>query len=317
MADTNLPVQYGGPSKTPTLDAFGRDLTALARDNKLDQVEGRDEQIERVIQILGRRTKNNPCLIGEPGVGKTAIAEGLAQRIISGEVPSVLRNKRVITLDLAGLVAGTKYRGEFEERMKRVVDELRIAAHQIILFIDEVHTLVGAGAAEGAMDASNIIKPAMARGEMQCMGATTLREYRKYIERDSALERRFQPVLVPEPSIEQTVAILRRNIDRYEDRHCVQYDEEALKAAAELSHRYISDRFLPDKAIDLSTRPVPECAWIQPHTQRRSRASKRTWQSWKIKRYAGPKECCAKTSARGISSQFATPCAWSRKTPEE
>ena len=240
-----------GKSKTPTLDAYGRDLTQLARDHKLDPVIGRANEIERVIQILARRTKNNPALIGEPGVGKTAIAEGLAQRVISGEIPEPLRDKRVITLDLAGLVAGTKYRGEFEERMKRVMDEIRGAAGEIILFIDELHTLVGAGAAEGAIDASNIIKPALARGELQCIGATTLNEFRKHIEKDSALERRFQPVMVGEPSVEETVEILMGLRERYEQHHKVQITDEALAAAAKLSDRYITDRFLPDKAVDL------------------------------------------------------------------
>jgi ATP-dependent Clp protease ATP-binding subunit ClpC len=240
-----------GKSKTPTLDAYGRDLTQLARDNKLDPVIGRNTEIERVIQILARRTKNNPALIGEPGVGKTAIAEGLAQRVIKGDIPEPLRDKRVITLDLAGLVAGTKYRGEFEERMKRVMDEIRGAAGEIILFIDELHTLVGAGAAEGAIDASNIIKPALARGELQCIGATTLNEFRKHIEKDSALERRFQPVLVGEPSVDETVEILKGLRDRYEAHHKVHITDEALTAAAKLSDRYITDRFLPDKAVDL------------------------------------------------------------------
>ncbi len=240
-----------GKSKTPTLDAYGRDLTQLARDNKLDPVIGRASEIERVIQILSRRTKNNPALIGEPGVGKTAIAEGLAQRVIKGDIPEPLRDKRVITLDLAGLVAGTKYRGEFEERMKRVMDEIRGAAGEIILFIDELHTLVGAGAAEGAIDASNIIKPALARGELQCIGATTLNEFRKHIEKDSALERRFQPVMVGEPSVEETVEILKGLRDRYEAHHKVQITDEALAAAARLGDRYITDRFLPDKAVDL------------------------------------------------------------------
>ncbi|HEY4442556.1 MAG TPA: AAA family ATPase [Candidatus Elarobacter sp.] len=212
---------------------------------------GRATEIERVIQILSRRTKNNPALIGEPGVGKTAIAEGLAQRVIKTEVPEPLRDKRVITLDLAGLVAGTKYRGEFEERMKRVMDEIRGAAGEIILFIDELHTLVGAGAAEGAIDASNIIKPALARGELQCIGATTLNEFRKHIEKDSALERRFQPVMVGEPSVDETVEILKGLRDRYEAHHKVTITDEALVAAAKLGDRYIADRFLPDKAVDL------------------------------------------------------------------
>ncbi len=245
------PAAPKGKSKTPTLDAYGRDLTQLARDNKLDPVIGRNSEIERVIQILSRRTKNNPALIGEPGVGKTAIAEGLAQRVIKGDIPEPLRDRRVITLDLAGLVAGTKYRGEFEERMKRVMDEIRGAAGEIILFIDELHTLVGAGAAEGAIDASNIIKPALARGELQCIGATTLNEFRKHIEKDSALERRFQPVMVGEPTVEETIEILKGLRDRYEAHHKVQISDEALAAAARLGDRYITDRFLPDKAVDL------------------------------------------------------------------
>jgi ATP-dependent Clp protease ATP-binding subunit ClpC len=245
------PAAPKGKSKTPTLDAYGRDLTQLARDNKLDPVIGRNNEIERVIQILSRRTKNNPALIGEPGVGKTAIAEGLAQRVIKGDIPEPLRDRRVITLDLAGLVAGTKYRGEFEERMKRVMDEIRGAAGEIILFIDELHTLVGAGAAEGAIDASNIIKPALARGELQCIGATTLNEFRKHIEKDSALERRFQPVMVGEPTVEETIEILKGLRDRYEAHHKVQISDEALAAAAKLGDRYITDRFLPDKAVDL------------------------------------------------------------------
>ena len=238
-------------SKTPTLDEFGRDLTKLARDSKLDPVIGREREIERVIQVLSRRTKNNPALIGEPGVGKTAITEGLAQRIVRGDVPEVLRHKRVVQLDLAALVAGTKYRGEFEERMKKVMEEIRKAQGEVILFVDELHTLVGAGAAEGAIDASNILKPALARGELQCIGATTLDEYRKYVERDAALERRFQPILVSEPTVEQSIEILRGLRDRYEAHHGVSISDEALVAAATLAEKYISDRFLPDKAIDL------------------------------------------------------------------
>jgi ATP-dependent Clp protease ATP-binding subunit ClpC len=238
-------------TKTPTLDSYGRDLTQLARDNKLDPVIGRNSEIERVIQVLSRRTKNNPALIGEPGVGKTAIVEGLAQRIIKGEVPDLLRDKRVIQLDLAGLVAGTKYRGEFEERLKRVMEEIRAATGEIVLFVDELHTIVGAGAAEGAIDASNILKPALARGELQCIGATTLDEYRKYIEKDAALERRFQPIQVGEPTVEETIDILKGLRDRYEAHHKVQITDEALVAAARLADRYISDRFLPDKAIDV------------------------------------------------------------------
>jgi len=238
-------------SKTPTLDEFGRDLTKLARESKLDPVIGREREIERVIQVLSRRTKNNPALIGEPGVGKTAITEGLAQRIVRGDVPDVLRNKRVVQLDLAALVAGTKYRGEFEERMKKVMEEIRKAQGEVVLFVDELHTLVGAGAAEGAIDASNILKPALARGELQCIGATTLDEYRKYVERDAALERRFQPILVAEPTVEQAIEILKGLRERYEAHHGVSISNEALIAAATLADKYISDRFLPDKAIDL------------------------------------------------------------------
>ena len=238
-------------TKTPTLDSYGRDLTELARENKLDPVIGRAAEIERVIQILSRRTKNNPALIGEPGVGKTAIVEGLAQRILKAEVPDLLRDKRVIALDLAGLVAGTKYRGEFEERLKRVMEEIRSASGEIVLFVDELHTIVGAGAAEGAIDASNILKPALARGELQCIGATTLDEYRKYIEKDSALERRFQPIQVGEPTPEEAIEILRGLRDRYEAHHKVQITDEALVASVKLADRYISDRFLPDKAIDV------------------------------------------------------------------
>ncbi|MBM3450688.1 MAG: ATP-dependent Clp protease ATP-binding subunit [Armatimonadetes bacterium] len=238
-------------SKTPTLDEFGRDLTKMARENKLDPVIGREREIERVIQVLSRRTKNNPALIGEPGVGKTAIVEGLGQRIVRGDIPEVLRHKRVVQLDLAALIAGTKYRGEFEERMKKVMDEIRKAQGEVILFVDELHTLVGAGAAEGAIDASNILKPSLARGEMQCIGATTLDEFRKYIERDAALERRFAPILVSEPSVEQTVEILKGLRERYETHHGVRISDEALTASATLAEKYITDRFLPDKAVDL------------------------------------------------------------------
>jgi len=243
--------QQRGRSSTPVLDAFGRDLTKLAVEDKLDPVIGRHREIQRVIQILSRRTKNNPCLIGEPGVGKTAIAEGLAQRIIQRDVPEILYDKRVVALDLAGLVAGTKYRGEFEERMKRVTDEIRKSAGDIILFVDELHTLIGAGAAEGAIDASNILKPALARGELQCIGATTLNEYKKYIERDPSLERRFQPITVVEPTMDETIDILKGLRERYEAHHKVRISDDALLMAARLSHRYITDRFLPDKAIDL------------------------------------------------------------------
>ena len=233
------------------LEKYARDLTELARRSKLDPVIGRDEEIRRVMQILARRTKNNPVLIGEPGVGKTAIVEGLAQRIVSGDVPDVLKTKRLVALDLAALVAGAKFRGEFEDRLKAVLKEISEAEGQIILFIDELHTLVGAGAAEGSMDASNMLKPALARGELRAIGATTLNEYKKYIEKDPALERRFQPVLVEEPTVEDTIAILRGLKDRYEVHHGVRIKDAAIIAAATLSHRYISDRFLPDKAIDL------------------------------------------------------------------
>ncbi len=238
-------------SRTPTLDEFGRDYTELARQDKLDPVVGRGAEIERVVQILSRRTKNNPVLVGEPGVGKTAIAEGLALRVIQQDVPEMLKDKRIVALDLAGLVAGTKYRGEFEERMKRVMEEVRKAQGEVVLFIDELHTLVGAGAAEGAIDASNIMKPALSRGELQCIGATTLDEYRKYIERDAALARRFQMVKVNEPSVDEAVEILRGLRARYEEHHKVEITDSALDAAAKLADRYISDRFLPDKAIDL------------------------------------------------------------------
>ncbi|MEW8958917.1 ATP-dependent Clp protease ATP-binding subunit [Neomoorella humiferrea] len=241
------PVRAG---QTPTLDQFSRDLTRLAREDKLDPVIGREKEIERVIQILSRRTKNNPVLIGDPGVGKTAIVEGLAQRIVQNQVPEVLRDKRVVALDMSGMVAGTKYRGEFEERFKRVMDEVR-AAGNVILFIDELHTLIGAGAAEGAIDAANILKPALARGELQTIGATTIDEYRKHIEKDAALERRFQAVMVGEPTVEETIAILKGLRDRYEAHHRVKISDEALEAAARLSDRYITDRYLPDKAIDL------------------------------------------------------------------
>ena len=239
-----------GSTKTPTLDEFGSNLTQLAADGKLDPVVGRQNEIERVIQILGRRTKNNPVLIGEPGVGKTAIAEGLAQRIIDGEIPDILEEKRVLTLDIGLLVAGTKYRGEFEERLKKIMEEIR-GAGNVILVIDEVHTLIGAGAAEGAIDAANILKPALARGELQCIGATTLDEYRKHIERDAALERRFQPVNVGDPSVAETIEILQGLRERYETHHRLKISDEALVAAATLGDRYISDRFMPDKAIDL------------------------------------------------------------------
>ncbi|MBT2725517.1 ATP-dependent protease ATP-binding subunit ClpC [Bacillus sp. ISL-75] len=243
----------GGASasaNTPTLDSLARDLTSIAREGSLDPVIGRGKEIQRVIEVLSRRTKNNPVLIGEPGVGKTAIAEGLAQQIVNNEVPEILRDKRVMTLDMGTVVAGTKYRGEFEDRLKKVMDEIRQAGN-IILFIDELHTLIGAGGAEGAIDASNILKPSLARGELQCIGATTLDEYRKYIEKDAALERRFQPIRVDEPTAEESIQILEGLRDRYEAHHRVSITDEAIKAAVKLSDRYISDRFLPDKAIDL------------------------------------------------------------------
>ena len=240
----------GGKTKTPALDAFGRDLSQLARDGKLDPVIGRENEIERVVQILARRTKNNPVLLGEAGVGKTAIVEGLAQRIISGDVPEILADKRIVVLDLALMVAGTKYRGQFEERIKAVMDEIR-RNESVVIFIDELHTLVGAGGAEGAIDASNILKPALARGEIQCIGATTLDEYRKYIEKDAALARRFQTIMVEPPSVDDTILILKGLRDKYEAHHRVKILDEAIEAATKLSERYITGRFLPDKAIDL------------------------------------------------------------------
>jgi ATP-dependent Clp protease ATP-binding subunit ClpC len=239
------------PSDTPTLDEFGTDLTAMAREGRVDPVVGREEEIEQTVEVLSRRTKNNPVLIGEPGVGKTAIVEGIAQRIVDGDVPDTLRDKRLVQLDLGGMVAGTRYRGDFEERLKKVIDEIRAHGDELIVFIDEVHTVVGAGAAEGAMSASNMLKPALARGELHIVGATTIDEYRKNIEKDAALERRFQPILVPEPTVPDTIDILRGLSDRYEAHHQVRFTDEALIAAAELSDRYITDRFLPDKAIDL------------------------------------------------------------------
>jgi len=239
------------PSDTPTVDEFGTDLTAMAREGRVDPVVGRQDEIERTVEVLSRRTKNNPVLIGEPGVGKTAIVEGIAQRIVDGDVPDTLRDKRLVQLDLGGMVAGTRYRGDFEERLKKVIDEIRAHGDELIVFIDELHTVVGAGAAEGAMGASNMLKPALARGELHIVGATTIDEYRKNIEKDAALERRFQPILVPEPSVSDTIEILHGLRDRYEAHHQVRFTDEALAAAAELSDRYITDRFLPDKAIDL------------------------------------------------------------------
>ncbi len=250
MMSSHQPSGGNASANTPTLDSLARDLTAIAKEGGLDPVIGRQKEIERVIQVLSRRTKNNPVLIGEPGVGKTAIAEGLAQKIINNETPETLRDKRVMTLDMGTVVAGTKYRGEFEDRLKKIMDEIRQAGN-IILFIDELHTLIGAGGAEGAIDASNILKPALARGELQCVGATTLDEYRKYIEKDAALERRFQPIQVDEPNVEDAIKILHGLRDRYEAHHRVKITDEAIDQAVRLSDRYITDRFLPDKAIDL------------------------------------------------------------------
>jgi ATP-dependent Clp protease ATP-binding subunit ClpC len=247
---------------TPTLSAYSRDLTAAARAHELDPVVGRDEEVERVVSILARRSKNNPVLIGEPGVGKTAVVEGLAQRIASGDVPVALRDKRVLALSLGPLVAGTKYRGEFESRVKRILDEIKRSSRDVILFIDELHTLVGAGAAEGSLDLSSMIKPELARGELQCIGATTFEEYRKHVESDAALERRFQPVMILEPTIEQTVAILRALRARYAAHHNVEISDEALEAAAQLSARYIADRYLPDKAIDLMDEAAASAALV-------------------------------------------------------
>ena len=235
---------------TPTLDTFGRDLTDMAEEHKIDPVIGRSKEIERVIQILSRRTKNNPCLIGEPGVGKTAIAEGLAQHIVDGKVPELLKGKRVVTLDIASMIAGSKYRGDFEERIKNAINEVTKAGN-VILFIDEIHVLVGAGSAEGAVDAANILKPSLARGELQVIGATTIDEYRKNIEKDAALERRFQPIIVDEPSTEDAIAILKGIRDKYEAHHKVKITDDAIESAVRLSKRYIQDRYLPDKAIDL------------------------------------------------------------------
>lgn len=250
-AGGNVPAQESSqPVNTPTLDLYGRDLTQMARENKLDPVIGRDKEAERVIQILSRRTKNNPVLIGEPGVGKTAVVEGLAERIVENKVPEILKDRRVVALDLGAMLAGSKYRGEFEDRLKRAMNEIR-EAKNVILFIDEMHTIVGAGAAEGAIDAANILKPALARGELQAIGATTLDEYRKYVERDPALERRFQPIMVEEPSVEEAHQILEGLRDRYEAHHRVNITPEAIEAAVRMSDRYVSDRFLPDKAIDL------------------------------------------------------------------
>ena len=277
----------GGRSKakkdTPTLDQYSRDLTAMAKDGQLDPVIGRNDEITRVIQILSRRTKNNPCLIGEPGVGKTAIAEGLAAKIVEGNVPDTIKDKRVLTLDLSGMVAGSKYRGEFEERIKRVISEVKNDGN-ILLFIDEIHTIIGAGGAEGAIDASNILKPSLARGEIQILGATTIEEYRKYIEKDAALERRFQPVMVDEPSESEAVEILKGLRPAYEAHHHVRITDEALTAAVKMSARYINDRFLPDKAIDLIDEAASKVRLEFIQLRRRLKIWKIRWPSWTRKR---------------------------------
>jgi ATP-dependent Clp protease ATP-binding subunit ClpA len=262
--------ESGKGGKTPTLDKYGRDLTKLARENKFDPIIGREEEINRVIQILCRRTKNNPCLIGEPGVGKTAIAEGLAQKVVSGEMPELLRDKRIVSIDMTSMVAGSKYRGDFEERIKKALDEA-VAAENVILFIDELHNIIGAGNAEGAMDAANILKPLLARGELRIIGATTIDEYRKHISKDSALERRLQPVTIGEPSLEDAILILKGLRDKYEAHHNVQITDEAIEAAVKLSSRFITDRFLPAKAIDLIDEAASKLRLAAAVDRRRSR----------------------------------------------
>ena len=287
--------------KYQALERYGRDLTEVARKGKLDPVIGRDDEIRRVIQVLARRTKNNPVLIGEPGVGKTAIVEGLAQRIVRGDVPEGLRNKRIVALDMGALVAGAKYRGEFEERLKAVLKEIADAQGQVVLFIDELHTVVGAGAAEGSIDASNLLKPMLARGELHTIGATTLDEYRKYIEKDAALERRFQPVLVGEPTVEDTISILRGLRERYEIHHGVKFKDAALVAAAVLSNRYIADRFLPDKAIDLVDEARRGCAWRSTRCRPSSTRSSAAIMQLEIEREALRKESDA--ASQGAARQ--------------